>query len=155
MYFTFVLYSLTINEYKAFEIIKKQTSYADTNILKENLILPRTLEDVLSYEFSQEKFYDSYLIATRLLSLDNSSAQASYAISIYKNKQKDLTGAKKFMKQALDFDPNNSLYLVSMGLLEYFDRNNEMANLYLEKAREVNPSQSGISRLSELLSEYP
>ena len=93
------------------------------------------------------------MLALKLLRHDPTSHQAYYMRAVYFESKNDLAQAKKDMLRALELDQFNSVYLLGMAVLEYNSGNVPTARDYLNETIMVNPNQTGIDIVTNLLAK--
>ena len=136
-------------EYWALDVVgRKQSTYLQ-KIYESKTVVPQTLEDV-AVEISKAKNYDlAYAFGEKLLKHRPSSHQGFYIRSIYFESKSDLDSAKKSMLKALEIDPFNSVYLLSMSIYEIKLNELSKARKYFDMAKDINPNQEGLDLISK------
>lgn len=90
-------------------------------------------------------------ISSRLLQIDNRSAQAWFMKAICENKQKSFQNAQSFIGNSLNFDPLNVTYLLGKAELEVIQNKKLEAKITLDTIRRINPLEPEILRLEAII----
>ena len=149
--FVLITASYIRSESWAYQIIHQKVDTHFTETINTNFILPDTLERIMDYKFTNEKFEESFQIANRLVYVDEKSDRAYYVISIFNNKQGKNDDALYYIEKAIELNPNNSRYLIPAGLIEFLNNDLDSASAYLVKTQSINSKQEGIDYLEKLL----
>jgi hypothetical protein len=92
-------------------------------------------------------------VADRLIELDDRSSQGWHLKSLCAIAQKDATLALKYNSKSLEFDPQNTFYLVTKAKIEIASRQTSAAISTLAKIKEINPYEIEISLLESWIAE--
>lgn len=137
-------------EYWAYGVIDNKNPSNLQKMYDSRFVVSQTLED-LSVELSKSKNFETgFIFANKLLIHRPSSHQAYYIRSTYYESKSDLKLAKQNMLKALELDPFNSVYLLSLAIYEYGLGDFDKAKDFFIRAREINPNQEGL----EIVSQY-
>lgn len=155
LFLIFSLFSVKIFEIErnAYKFLINNDNNALKSVYNSKYVVPQTLEDVAVKVSQAKDFENAYLLALKLLRHDPTSHQAYYMRAVYFESKDDLTGAKKDMLKALELDQFNSVYLLGMAVLEYNLGNKIIAREYLNDTIMVNPNQTGINIVTNLLAQ--
>jgi len=155
LFLIFSIFSVKIFEYErnAYKFLINNDSNALKSVYNSKYVVAQTLEDVAVKVSQAKDFENAYLLALKLLSHDPTSHQAYYMRAVYYESKNDLTQAKKDMLKALELDQFNSVYLLGMAVLEYNSGNSPIAREYLKNTMIVNPNQTGIDIVTNLLAK--
>lgn len=138
-------------EYWALDVIARKNPANLQKIYNSKIVVPQTLEDI-SVEISKSKNFElAFTFAEKLLIHRPSSHQGFYMRSVYFENKTDLTLAKENMRRALELDPFNSVYLLSMAIYEYKLNNLTAAKDFFVRAKEINPNQEGLDLVSQYI----
>ncbi len=138
-------------EYWALDVIARKNSTNLQKLFDSKIVVPQTLEDI-AVEISKSKNYElAYSFGEKLLKHRPSSHQGYYIRSVYFESKSDLEKAKIAMLRALELDPYNSVYLLSMSIYEYKLNNLEAAKNYFLLAKDINPTQEGLDLVSQYI----
>jgi hypothetical protein len=138
-------------EYWALDVIARKNSTNLQKLYDSKIVVPQTLEDI-AVEISKSKNYElAYSFGEKLLKHRPSSHQGYYIRSVYFESKSDLEKAKIAMLRALELDPYNSVYLLSMSIYEYKLNNLEAAKNYFLLAKDINPTQEGLDLVSQYI----
>ena len=138
-------------EYWALDVIARKNSTNLQKLFDSQIVVPQTLEDI-AVEISKSKNYElAYSFGEKLLKHRPSSHQGYYIRSVYFESKSDLEKAKIAMLRALELDPYNSVYLLSMSIYEYNLNNLEAAKNYFLLAKDINPTQEGLDLVSQYI----
>lgn len=153
LFLIFSLFSVKIFEYErnAYKFLINNDSNALKSVYNSKYVVAQTLEDVAVKVSQAKEFENAYYLALKLLSHDPTSHQAYYMRAVYYESKNDLIQAKKDMLKALEIDQFNSVYLLGMAVLEYNLGNRPIAREYLKNTIIVNPNQTGIDIVTNLL----
>jgi len=155
LFLIFSIFGVKIFEYErnAYKFLINNDSNALKSLYNSKYVVAQTLEDVAVKVSQAKDFENAYLLALKLLSHDPTSHQAYYMRSVYFESKNDLIQAKKDMLKALEIDQFNSVYLLGMAVLEYNLGNGPIAREYLKNTINVNPNQTGIDIVTDLLAK--
>ena len=155
LFLIFSIFGVKIFEYErnAYKFLINNDSNALKSVYNSKYVVAQTLEDVAVKVSQAKDFENAYLLALKLLSHDPTSHQAYYMRAVYFESKNDLAQAKKDMLRALELDQFNSVYLLGMAVLEYNLGNVPTAREYLNDTIMVNPNQTGIDIVTNLLAK--
>lgn len=155
LFLIFSIFSVKIFEYErnAYKFLINNDSNALKSVYNSKYVVAQTLEDVAVKVSQAKEFENAYLLALKLLRHDPTSHQAYYMRAVYFESKNDLAQAKKDMLRALELDQFNSVYLLGMAVLEYNSGNVPTARDYLNETIMVNPNQTGIDIVTNLLAK--
>jgi len=155
LFLIFSIFGVKIFEYErnAYKFLINNDSNALKSLYNSKYVVAQTLEDVAVKVSQAKDFENAYLLALKLLSHDPTSHQAYYMRAVYFESKNDLIQAKKDMLKALEIDQFNSVYLLGMAVLEYNLGNGPIAREYLKNTINVNPNQTGIDIVTDLLAK--
>jgi tetratricopeptide (TPR) repeat protein len=155
LFLIFSLFSVKIFEYErnAYKFLINNDGNALKIVYNSKYVVAQTLEDVAVKVSQAKEFENAYYLALKLLSHDPTSHQAYYMRAVYYESKNDLIQAKKDMLKALEIDQFNSVYLLGMAVLESNLGNSTIAREYLENTIIVNPNQTGIDIVTNLLNK--
>ena len=155
LFLIFSIFGVKIFEYErnAYKFLINNDSNALKSVYNSKYVVAQTLEDVAVKVSQAKDFENAYLLALKLLSHDPTSHQAYYMRAVYFESKNDLAQAKKDMLRALELDQFNSVYLLGMAVLEYNLGNVPTAREYLNNTIMVNPNQTGIDIVTNLLAK--
>ena len=138
-------------EYWARDITDRKNPKNLEKIYTSRIIVPQTLEDIAVEVSKTKNFEVANRFAIKLLTHRPSSHQGYYIKSVFFESKSDLELAKTNMLKALDLDPFNSVYLLSMAIYEYKSSNLDIAKDYFLRAQETNPNQEGLDIVSKYI----
>jgi tetratricopeptide (TPR) repeat protein len=138
-------------EFWARDITDRKNPKNLEKIYTSRIIVPQTLEDIAVEVSKTKNFEMANRFAEKLLTHRPSSHQGYYIKSVFFESKSDLELAKTNMLKALDLDPYNSVYLLSMAIFEYKLSNLDIAKDYFLKAQKINPNQEGLDLVSQYI----
>jgi tetratricopeptide (TPR) repeat protein len=155
LFLIFSLFSVKIFEYErnAYKFLIGNDGNALKSVYNSKYVVAQTLEDVAVKVSQAKEFENAYYLALKLLSHDPTSHQAYYMRAVYYESKNNLIQAKKDMLKALEIDQFNSVYLLGMAVLEYNLGNSTIAREYLKNTIIVNPNQTGIDIVTNLITK--
>ena len=142
-------------ELNAFKFLRAGDSSKINSLYKSRFIQSQTVEEVAVAISKSKQFNTANQFADRLLKRRSYSHQAMFIKSVYAESTGDNLEALKWMKLANEVDPWNTVYILSLGILEFNLGNKEAAQGYLDKTIEINPDQIGIEELRSRLQVQP
>jgi hypothetical protein len=151
----FVIYGIQVFkfEYNAYQFLINNNSVALKNVYNSKVVIAQTLEDVAVKVSQAKDFENAYALALKLIEHDPASHQAYYMRAVYFESINDLAQARKDMSKALEIDRYNSVYLLGMAVLDYNLGQLESSRKYLELTIQINPNQTGIDLVKNLVNK--
>ena len=120
-------------------------------IFNSKYVAPQTLEQVMVKLSKEKNFRESYKFANKLLIYRPNSHQAYYMRSVYFESLNEIETAKIEMLKAQKLDQYNSVYLLALAIYEYNLDNLSSAKVYLERAKNITPTQKGLQEVEAAL----